>query len=444
MSSTRYRLLLACVVAACGTIACAASSAQGTRPVEEKEDVTWLAVSLRQLRANIESENADRFMGATRIYGFTIDEEDGETDCILITKKEPGRPPLQLDDFKVAYDNVRSSPQRPACTINPRRETLLKLADLSSRILGARSLQEAERHLPEYERIARSPQDVIVFAVNADTHFAKVMVDADYHLKSASNGSEKIDALTSLTDIILKKAKEQISRSGSVTMPLKSYNRFWFNPGEVRYRENADTFVLTKCPVTLRTEEEAVTPEGNLRGAGKPDPCAKEFADKFTGKYKKIAEAKPLYRELENLYRLVAVADLMINQTKQNAVTDVVDALVSAVSVPSVRRDRTLPGRYAVGKLDGSLVGGRYYVRMPSCGGVSMDVRVDPRKREPDTEGKLHLIRNSIRRNRPSPITVAWEFQSRSLLRMTDGVASAPLRADSIAARTVSSRHATR
>lgn len=403
--------------------ACAIASAEGSAVGLEKEATTWVAVSLRELRTALPSEKAYHFMEATRVYGFTVAGEDEEQDCILITKREPKCPLLRLDEFAVAYRNVKQSDQRPACTINPRPEMLAKLLPISTRIAQARNLRTVESLLREFEQIARSDQDVVVFGVDAETHFANVMVDADYHLKSVSNGSDEIKGVTSLTDIVLAKVKKQITQKGAVAMPLKSYNRFWFNPGAVRYRENEDTFILTKCPVTLRTEEEAVTVQGERTGLGKADPCAKEFADAFTKNYRRIAESDERYRELDNLYRFVALADVILSEGTRRGATEVVERLLGDVRISKQRHKATLPGKYAVRKLDGSVDMRQYHIRLPSCGGVSIDIRVDARGKEPDPKGTLLLIANSIRRNRPSPRSVSWEFRSKSLFRMVETVA---------------------
>ena len=66
-------------------------------------------------------------------------------------------------------------------------------------------------------------------------------------------------------------------------------------------------FLLTTCQVTLLTEQEAVNQEGKRFAAGKGNPLAKEFADQFTAQFADAAKVKPVYRELENLYRAVAI-----------------------------------------------------------------------------------------------------------------------------------------
>jgi hypothetical protein len=421
----RRRFLWLAALALCAR---SSSIAFGQSPAgaAKANSTTWMAVSLRELKSNLSSSKATSFMGTTRVYGFIYSEDEGGPDCILITTCEPNRALLRLDDFKVAYENVKSSDLRPACTIDPRPDVLRNLVRVAGNITQADDLAAMEQRLKEFEKIACSDQDVRVFGIPTGTNFANVMLHADYDLKAISNGSEKVEGLASLTRIILDKAESEIAQTGSFSSPLGVFgSRFWFNPGEAAYRRNADAVLLTKCRVVLKTEEEAITPQGNLSGLAKADPAAEKFARDFTDQYSKIAKVKPKYRELENLYRFVALAELMLNaDVARGQLRQVVEGLLDQVPVPKYQHKATLPGRYAVGKLDGSIptAGGilKYHLRLPTCGGVSIDIRAETMKKEPDDAGRLELIASTILAIRPSKRAVCWELPQ-ALLREAIG-----------------------
>lgn len=381
--------------------------------------VTLTAISLRELRTKLNEPQATQFFGATRVYGFVLASDELGNDCVLITDQEPGRPVLRLDDFKVAYRNVDAGGSRPACTIDPRPDVLQRLSSISEGIGTVGSMAEMQRLIREYEQIARSEQDVHVFSVDVQTHFAQVMVEADYYLKSVCNGDAQVAGVTSLTQLVLADARKELTRHGGrLQMPLKQMNRFWFNAGKVTYRTSGDRFMLGSCPVVLLTEEEAMTAGGGRVGYGKPSPHAKAFVDGFTARYAQAAKAKPVYRELENAYRFVALAELLLGQEARGRASPVVEALVQDVRVPQVAHRPTRPGQFAVGKLDMSfkVPNGRREVRLrlPSCGGVVVGVHFHEMERRPDPAGAVDRIATAALTSRPSPRAVWWRFRTAS------------------------------
>ena len=370
-------------------------------------------LSLRELAQNLDAAEAFHFRGITRIYGFLLAEDERGRDCLLIGRKEPNRPALRLDDFAVAYENVKRSPQRPACTIDPRQDVMRRANEIGRQIMGSRDMSYIEQRLSEFEKIARSDQDVRVFGIAPHTNYSRVMVDADYFLKNVCNGEENLPGVTSLTDLVLAETKKQIVASGGVSMPFAMYNRFWFNAGEVEYQTSGDRYLLTKCQVRLSTEAEAVTPTGTRTGSSKPDPYAKKFADNVTANYRQVAENKALYRQLENLYRHLALADLLRQDGIRPRCESVVEKLLSHVNVEKVAYRKTLPGKYALARLDGKIPvsGGwmQYQLRLPSCGGVLIDIHIRPSNQRVDRSGRLAEIGDAILRSRPSPLAVVWE-----------------------------------
>lgn len=391
------------------------------------QEIKQKAISLREVAKDPHSAEAMTLFGSTWLRGFAFIEDEGGKDCVLLTYVEPDRPTLHLDDLAVAYNNVTESRQRPACTINPRPETLRKLSELGQRLMGAGEFTGMGPQIQEWKRVARSPQDVIVYGVSSDTHFAKIMVEADYDLKNVVNGTEKMEKVTALTKRFLKKAETQVKTTGALSMPLRVYNRFWFNPGQPGlYRtDDSGTVILGKCPVVLRTEEEAVTPQGKLNGMSRPHPLAQKFADEFTGHYKDVARSKPVFRELESLYRFVAIADLLAQVGKEFGATEVVDNLVHRIQIRLYANDSTLPGRPSVDKLQGTVTTGNrvmeYQLILPACGGVSIDLHIDrTRHRVAEPRGIVSDVRQAVLAGRPSPKALWWYFQSDSLLRLAE------------------------
>lgn len=345
------------------------------------------AVSLNALASALKSGSsaqASRLCGITRVTGYLSDAST--KDVILIGEVADGRPALHTDDFAVALRNawlvyaqtkgrVRYY-SAPGCSIDPDPAVLQELQRVGD-MLGD-SEDGADRTLDEWQTIGQKPQKVRVMGVPFDSRFAKVMVDADYYMKRLVNGSVQlgIDGFESMSDMSVRAAKEALASGKWNSAPRQMMNRFWFSPGESTYTEEDSVVQLKACRVRLLSEEEFLTTQGQVAGMGRPHPFAERFARGFTQKWNSIAAARPIYRELEGLFRMVAVARLMKDDGARCAG---LDYLLKSHPIEHVGVSRAVQGLTSVKELtdtretgDGTLTTRMW---LTSCGGVSMDVR---------------------------------------------------------------------
>jgi len=374
-------LLPAAIIVVLAFITLSAHAAQGR------------AVSLKMLEKVLKdgtSKAAHTLCGVTRISGYVVDAKS--KDIILVGKVDPSYPALQVDDFVIALraanrlyarreGNVRYYTP-PGCSIDPDPKTIRQFQQAKA----GRGSSEADRRAlaAEIEDIGRQPQTVRVLGVPFDTHFAKVMVDADYYMKRLSNGSVDlgIPGFVSMTSMRVEETREEFRTGVQSSQPSSLLNRFWFCPGECTYDE-ADGFVLLKdCRVKLLTEEEFLTARGEVRGLGRPSSYASRFAVGFTSHYQEIAEVRPIYRELESLFRFSAIANLMRDTNAASKSGNDLSYLLSGHKVNNVPVSRALPGQTRVTELvderKTDYARSIRYVTLMSCGGVDMDVH--PRK----------------------------------------------------------------
>ncbi len=389
------------------------------------------AVSLKMLEKVLKDgtlKQALTLCGVTRPSGFIVDPKS--KDVILLGKVDPSYPSLQVDDFVVALraanrlyarreGNVRYYTS-PGCSIDPDPRTIQQLRQVK----GASGSGDKDRQAVsiKWEAIGRQPQQVRVLGVPFDTHFAKVMVDADYYMKSLSNGSVDLE-IPGFTSIMSMRAEETRAefRSGiESSEPQSSMNRFWFCPGETTYEEGDGLVTLRECRVKLLTEEEFLTTRGEVKGLGKPSAYGGRFANAFTTHYQAIAESKPIYRELESLFRLSAIASLMRDTKATSRSGNKLAYLLSGYKVKNVAVSRTLPGRTRVIELtderetrSGTLTS---YVTLMSCGGVDMDVRpkkvaaAAPVRSGGVTKPRATSLSKVVLASRKSPSAVYWDF----------------------------------
>jgi hypothetical protein len=353
------------------------------------------AVSLRMLQEALRSAQAEGrtpqvlrdLCGLTRLEGYTYDPAG--RDVILMGKVDPTAPALHTDDLVVAlrsawYKYARREGRisyyaNPGCSIDPEAAVVRRLTELGAQVGAAGSSLEIEGVLTQWEAVATRPQHVRVMGVPNASHFAQVMVSADYLLKRVVDGSAplSVPGVTSLVDRMLSQTKEELERDGALHGPVSSMSRFWFHPGRNRYELDGDTVRLLQCPVTLLTEEEYLSARG-VAGKGRPEPVAQGFATDFGAHYAEIAQERPIYQELEGLFRLVAIAKLM----RYQRVNLKLDYLLGRYPVARVAVPARVPGVSHIARLEQTLQtesGPRpVVVSMPSCGGVSIDTTIRP------------------------------------------------------------------
>lgn len=262
--------------------------------------------------------------GLTRVqYVFCLPAADGKPgDIVLAGPAEPfaldpagravglasGRPVLQLEDFAAA---LRAYPpgkrDRPflGCTISPRADGLAKLVEFQKTV--PRSVRAAERG-PVAEAMAKGVADslgqaeIVVFGLSNRTHFAQVLVEADYRMKRIAIGVEPppikmttfIEALTSPQQGMLQ--------------------RWWFTPDYkcVRLAEDKLAAELVGQGVQLQAEDKLIGADGSLAAAGaKPNKASELYTLSFTRKYSEISAASPVYAQLRNMIDLAITAALI-------------------------------------------------------------------------------------------------------------------------------------
>jgi hypothetical protein len=219
-----------------------------------------------------------------------------------------GRPVLSLDDLAVA---LRAFPpgerNRPflGCTIDPPAAGLAKLVEFQKMV--PRSIREEQRSAVA-AAIARGVADSLgmaeirVFGISPRTHFARVLVEADYRMKRIGIGVEPppvrmatfIDSLQSPQQGMLQ--------------------RWWFTPDYKCVRLAADGLAaeLTGQGVQLQAEDKLIGADGSLVAVGaRPNKASELFTTSFTRKYSDIAAASPVYAQLRSIIDLAIAAALI-------------------------------------------------------------------------------------------------------------------------------------
>ncbi len=220
-----------------------------------------------------------------------------------------GRPPLRLDDLIVALRTVGKT-RMIGCSIDPVPANHAKLIDAAKANAGPSTPAAIQQRFQQLARILGN-QVVTVQGVPAESHFAHVLVEADYRMKLIAVGVErpKVTGLRSQMDLQLP--GETI------------YQRWWFTPlyDSINTTEDANAFQLTGQRLQLLSQDEQTDQSGRRTNAATTRVSTQRFAKQFTEKFEDLAAAVPIFAELQNVTDLCILAALL----RQERLTERVD-----------------------------------------------------------------------------------------------------------------------
>jgi hypothetical protein len=213
-----------------------------------------------------------------------------------------GRPMLELQDLIVALRAFPAGASDKAllgCSIDPTQEGLARMQQFLAQY-GSRATPADTQSIVQGLRDSLGLQKVSVLGVSPKTHFAQVMVEADYRMKLIGIGLEAPEV--NLASYVKLANPSQVSRN--------AMSRWYFTPDYecVRVSEDQMAMQLVGNGVKLISEDEFVTMNGGRRVSGKRNKASDMFTTAFTKKYPQIAEKTPIFAQLRNLIDMSVAA----------------------------------------------------------------------------------------------------------------------------------------
>jgi hypothetical protein len=288
-------------------------------PGELDGEVPMREVSLRRLEAAIDDcaknnkplPDAIKYLaGLQRIqYVFVYPEQkdivlvgpgegwkvDAKGNVVGITTE---RPVMLLDDLLVALRTAKNAAQGGiTCSIDPTPAGLARVGQtvLPRGVDVATAAATLEK--------AMGMQRVSVTGVPDTSHFARVLVAADYRMKRIAMALDP-SPVRGLPNYLgmAKPAKAMVSP------------RFWLEPEYEAVLCDAQglAFELRGSSVKAMTEEDYVAASGAVQHSGKSNPTAQKWADLMTEKYPELAVADPIFGQLQNCMELAVVGALVV------------------------------------------------------------------------------------------------------------------------------------
>lgn len=301
-----------------------------------------------------------------------------------------GRPPLRLDDLIVA---LRTVPRASliGCSIDPTQQGLARFNDYLKRNSFATTTAVIQRRFREMAQ-AMGTQDVSVFGVPANSHYASVLVEADYRMKLMSVGLER-------PKISKWKSHLQLIGTGGNTL-----QRWWFTPLYDAFKQSQDgnSFQISGQRVQLMSQSEQVSASGKRSAAATQAQSIEKFAKQFTERYEDVAEVSPIFAELQNIIDLAILAALFEKEQLPQRVDWSMDLFLDEVKTPIAKGNP--PSKVAsvcnyrkAGSRMVGLVGG----------GVTISPNRLLRQIAFDRDGNREL-ESSVRDSAPSPDLKTW------------------------------------
>ncbi|HYW80989.1 MAG TPA: DUF1598 domain-containing protein, partial [Thermoguttaceae bacterium] len=174
-------------------------------------------------------------------------------------------------------------------------------------VSGLRTIGNPEQTAAGIEN-ALGPQDITVHGVPDTSHFARVLVAADYRMKRIAMNFEPVP-VRGLPGFLT------MMRSSGARM-ANMMPRWWLEPNYKPLLKSPDglAWEFRGASVKAMTEEDFLNAAGERQHSGKASPLAQRWADNMTEKFDELAVAEPIFGQLRNCMELAIVSALLVKE----------------------------------------------------------------------------------------------------------------------------------
>lgn len=287
-------------------------------------------VSLKRLQAAVAQriedglpvpESMEHFAGLSSIeYVFVYPEEQdivvgGPAEAWDIDAagraigKNSAQPVLRLDDFVTVLRALKGGAGDFGCSINTREsnvKALMEFAEVSQQ-KGSLSPAAVKSWVSQLQK-KLGRQDIVVWGIPADSHAARVLVEADYRMKLV--GIDQLDLAKEVPSYFDLLPAAQ-AKNGSMDAL-----RWWLTldcPTMTHSPAN-DTFHFPQAGVKCQSENQFLTAEGKHLPTGFAEGTNRQFAENFTTNYDKLSEADLTFGEAKNVFELAMAAAVIVHE----------------------------------------------------------------------------------------------------------------------------------
>lgn len=316
---------------------------------------------------------------------------------------ETGSPVLELQDLVVGLRAFGAGEPATAvigCSIDATPEGLARMQQFL-RSIGTRADPRDAAHtqrIVDGLRTSLGMHKVRIDGVPPDTHFAQVLVEADYRMKLIGIGLETPPvAIDSYVD-----------RADPATVSRNALQRWWFVPNYRCARVGAEglSLELVGRGVQLKNEQELVGLDGSRQSTGVASRASEAFVAGFTQQYEELSRKHPVYAQLRNLIDIAVAAAFIQQQDHYGKTGWTAETLGDEQKLPV----RTYPVPLEVETaVAASWKGNR--LMTPVGGGVVIHPleALRPSNRVPDMLGQPSLVRQRVSVDHLEPGQWWWD-----------------------------------
>ena len=193
-----------------------------------------------------------------------------------------------------------------SCSIDPTPQGLQRLSRLLRAGRASSSAHSPSAQLLRRMEQALGPQTISLTGVPPDSHFAQVLVAADWKMKRLAMGlaASPVDGLTSYLQLL----KENPNVTPRDAMP-----RWWIAYGPRPVERDAQNlgWRLTPPGIQVLTAATRFDASGKKTSQTGSDPLAKEWAGAMTAHYDQLAIAEPVFGQLRGCMDLALVTAVL-------------------------------------------------------------------------------------------------------------------------------------
>lgn len=232
--------------------------------------------------------------------GFFADATD------RLVGMQSGRPVVLLEDMVTAlraYAPGAKPTSVISVSIDPTPEGLQQMQRFLASLRGRVQPGQAQR-LAQGLKDNLGLQTVTYKGIPTATHFARVLVEADYRMKLVGIGLEQLPV----------RIKSYVERANPRAVSANALERWYFQPNYdgVAVSEDGLAMQIKERGVQLVGENERVAGGNRIKG-GRVNPASQAFCKDFTDNFNLIAERVRVYGELRQLID-VAIAAAYIQE----------------------------------------------------------------------------------------------------------------------------------
>ncbi len=301
---------------------------------------------------------------------------------------ESGQPILELQDLVVAlraFPPAEKTNPLVFCSIDATPEGLTRMQQFLDKIGRTFYNDINEQFIVDGLRESLGMQVISLGGISANTHFAQVMVEADYRMKLIGIGLEEPPV----------RLQSYVALANFASIAKNAMCRWWFVPDYQRIKVSEDGMAaeFVGTGVKLVGEDEVVAGNGGRQQTGTQNRASRKFTEGFTKKYAEIAQRSPVYGQLRNCVdMLVAAAFLQKYDLYTQAGWD-----LATLGDESIYPVETLNAPQQVASAVNSVWKGRQ-LATPIGGGVQIrpQTALDESNLLADDEGSVQSARNEV------------------------------------------------